>query len=109
MGLRPTQRDEDAVGRAWHSRQFFSASSTERLVPFPGDRSLTSKTRTTLTGVAALKALQTFDTPNRAATVRGCERNARKRARQTKPSAPPVQAWGLSWWRRRFCLVGRVV
>src|SRR5260370_14157325 len=37
-------------------------------------------------------------------SLTGCERNARKRARQTKPSAPPVQARDLSWWRRRFRL-----
>src|SRR5260370_41352598 len=36
--------------------------------------------------------------------LRNCERNVRKRARQTKPSAPPVQARDLFWWRRRFCL-----
>src|SRR6185295_4129547 len=32
------------------------------------------------------------------------KRNARKRARQTKPPAPPLQTHDLFWWRRRFRL-----
>jgi hypothetical protein len=41
---------------------------------------------------------------HRTASVRSCEKIARKRARQTEPSAPPLQASHLLRWRRRFRL-----
>src|SRR5260370_21139106 len=52
-------------------------------------------------GGARLVALTAFP---KGRSLRSCERNARKRARQTQPSAPPVQARDLSWWRGRFRL-----
>ena len=36
--------------------------------------------------------------------VKCCERNARKRARQTRPSAPPLETLACHRWRRRFRL-----
>ena len=42
--------------------------------------------------------------PAISATVRGCEKIARKRARQAEPPTPPLKMQDLLWWRRRFRL-----
>src|SRR5271157_2750505 len=52
-----------------------------------------------------LRALRAGGHPRKtSATVRSCEKNARKRALAGEPPAPPLQARALCWWRRRFRL-----